>query len=230
MKKKLLLALGSLLLLSGWFSAFFLTSLSQYSNLYILAPTLLLGAGMGLMHKTVGAKLTALTLAFTALAAILTMNQLFPNHGVSISAFKQRMRDGGQMGHSVPIITQDSDRNGIFASERSLEAFADVEVHLFARLPGPVRMMSFDSTGNLYVTIPQLGAVYQLKDVDHDGYAEQPVLFHVGMDRPHGLVWKNRKLYVAETSQLLELQDTDEDNQVDQVRIILDGLPDDGGH
>ncbi len=230
MKKKLLLALGFLLLLSGWFSAFFLTSLAQYSNLYLLAPTLLLGAGMGLMHKTVGAKLTALTLAFTALAAILTMNQLFPNHGVSISAFKQRMRDGGQMGHSVPIITQDTDRNGIFASERSLEAFADVEVHLFARLPGPVRMMSFDSTGNLYVTIPQLGAVYQLKDVDHDGYAEQPVLFHVGMDRPHGLVWKDRKLYVAETSQLLELQDTDDDNQVDQVRIILDGLPDDGGH
>jgi len=230
MKKKLLLALGCFLLLSGWLSAFWLNSMPLHSNLCILAPTLLLGAGMGLMHKTVGGKLTALTLAFTALAAILIMNQLFPSHSISISAFKQRLRDGGQAGHSIPIITQDSDRSGLFANERFLETFSDVEVRLFAKLPDSVRMMAFDPASNLYVTIPQLGAIYQLKDADHDGHAEESILYHVGMDRPHGLVWKDKKLYVAETSQLLELQDSDHDNQVDQVKVVLQGLPDDGGH
>ncbi|MDX2496026.1 MAG: PQQ-dependent sugar dehydrogenase, partial [Desulfuromusa sp.] len=230
MKKKLLLALGCSLLLSGWFSAFWLNSMPLQSNLYILAPTLLLGAGMGLVHKTVGGKLTALTLAFTALTAILTLNQVFPSRSVSISAFKQRMQDGGQAGHSIPVITQDSDRSGSFAHERFLETFADVEVHLFAKLPGPARMMTFDPVGNLYVTIPKLGAIYQLRDDDHDGHADESILYHVGMDDPHGLLWDDGKLYVAETSQLLELQDTDYDNQVDQVRIVMEGLPDDGGH
>lgn len=230
MKKKLLLALGCFLLLSGWFIAFLLNSMPQYSNLYILAPTLLLGVGMGLMHKTVGGKLTALTLAFTALIAILTMNQVLPSRSVSLSAFNQRMGDGGQVGHAIPVITQDSDRSGSFATDRFLETFADVEVHLFAKLPGSVRMMTFDPAGNLYVTIPKLGAIYQLRDGDHDGHADESILYHVGLDDPHGLLWDNGKLYVAETSQLLELQDTDSDNQVDQVRTVLEGLPDDGGH
>ena len=230
MKKKLLLASGCFLLLAGWFSAFLLNSIPPDGNLYILGPTLLLGVGMGIMHKTVGAKLTALTLAFTALTALLFMNQLYPSRSVSISAFQQRMRESGQSGKSVPIIIKDSDRSGPFEGERFLESFADIDVHLFANLPGPVRMMTFDPAGNLYVTIPKLGAIYQLRDIDHDGHADKSILYHVGMDRPHGLLWDDGKLYVAETSQLLELEDTNQDNQVDQVRIILDGLPDDGGH
>ncbi len=230
MQKKLLLASGCVLLLAGWFSAFLLNSIPQNGNLYILGPTLLLGVGMGVTHKTVGGKLTALTLAFTALIALLFMNQLYPGRSVSISAFKQRMRDSGQTGETIPIIIRDSDRNDVFAKERFLESFADVEVHLFAKLPGPARMMTFDPAGNLYVTLPKLGAIYQLSDTDHDGHADKSILYHVGMERPHGLLWNDGKLYVAETSQLLELKDTDHDNQVDQVRIVLEGLPDDGGH
>ncbi len=230
MKKKLLLTLGCILLLSGWFSAFLLNSLPQYSNLYILGPTLLLGFGMGVMHKTVGGKLTALTLAFTALTVLLTMNQMFPSRSVSISAFKQRMQEGGQTGHSVSIVAKGTDRSAAFASERFLESFADIDIQLFAKLPGPARMMTFDPAGNLYVSIPKLGAIYQLGDTDHDGYSDKSILYHVGMDRPHGLVWNDGKLYVAEPSQLLELQDTDQDNQIDQVKVVLDGLPDDGGH
>ena len=230
MKKKFLLAAGCVLLLAGWFSAFLLNSVPQDGNLYILGPTLLLGVGLGIMHKTVGAKLTALTLAFTALTALLFMNQLYPGRSVSISAFQQRMRESGQTGKSIPIIIKDSDRSDSFAKERFLESFADIEVHLFATLPGTVRMMTFDPAGNLYVTLPELGAIYQLRDLDHDGHADESILYHVGMDRPHGLLWNDGKLYVAETLQLLELQDTNQDNQVDQVKIILDGLPDDGGH
>jgi len=230
MKKNLLRLLATILLLSGWLSAFFLNSIPQHNSLYIIGPTLLLGCGMGLMHKIAGWKLTAITLTFTALTALLCMNQLFPERSISISAFQQRMLDNGQSGHSVTIVTNTVDRKDSFAVDQTLESFADIDIHLFARLPGPARMMAFDHKGNLYVTIPKLGAIYLLQDSDQDGYAEQPILYHVGMDRPHGLLWDSGKLYVAEPSRLLELQDTDHDNQVDEVRVVLDGLPDDGGH
>ncbi len=230
MKKKLLLALGCTLLLLGWFSAFLLSSMTPDSRLYILGPTLLLGVGMGIMHKTVGGKLTAITIAFTALTALLSMNQLFPSRSISISAFKQRMQASGATGHSVPVEMKGADQSATFASARFLESFADIDIQLFAKLPGPARMMVFDSTGHLYVSIPKLGAIYQLNDKDHDGYSDQAILYHVGMDRPHGLVWDDDKLYVAEPSQVLELQDSDQNNQVDKVRIVLSGLPDDGGH
>ncbi|MDA3903618.1 MAG: PQQ-dependent sugar dehydrogenase [Desulfuromusa sp.] len=230
MKRQLLLALGCIMLLAGWLSAFLLNSVPQNSSLYILGPTLLLGVGMGVVLKTVSWKLTALTLALTALTAVLMINQLYPNRSVSISAFQNRLQDNEKSGESIQLTVRDTDRTGVFENTHFLEAFASIKVQLFARLPGPARMMAFDAAGNLYASIPQLGAIYLLRDINKDGFTEQPVLYHVGMDRPHGLVWNNDSLYVAETSQLLELKDTNQDDQVDSVRVVLDGLPDDGGH
>ena len=230
MRKRLLLATGGCLLLFGWFSAFLLSSFPQQTTMYILAPTLLLGVGLGLMHKTAGWKIAAVTLTFTALTALLAMNQFFPSRSVSISAFKERMRNSSQTGTMVPILVAPGSRTEVFTDERFLETFANIEVKLFASLPGAGQMMCRDTSGNLYVTIPELGAIYLFKDVDQDGFAEDSILYHVGLDRPSGLLWSNDKIYVAEPSQLLELQDTDQDHQADTVRVVIDGLPDDGGH
>lgn len=230
MKRQLLLALGCIMLLAGWLSAFLLKSAPQDSSLYILGPTLLLGVGMGVVLKTVNWKLTALTLALTALTAVLMINQFYPSRSVSITAFQNRLQNSEKSGESIQLTVRGTDRTGVFENAHFLEAFANIKVQLFARLTGPVRMMAFDAAGNLYASIPQLGAIYLLRDVDNDGFVEQPVLYHAGMDRPHGLVWNNDSLYVAEASQLLELKDTDQDDQVDSVRVVLDGLPDDGGH
>ena len=230
MKRQLLLVIGCSMLLAGWLTAFLLNTVPQSSTLYIIGPTLLLGVGMAIIRKTVGVKLTVVSLGLTALAAVLVMNQLYPNKGVHISAFQKRNQMVTEKGNSVPIAVRDSDRVGPFAKPHFLESFADINVQLFARLPGPPRMMAFDSSGNLYVSIPNLGAIYKLTDADNDGFSDQPILFHVGMDQPHGLVWSDDKLYVAEPSQVLELRDTDHDNQVDKIRTVIDGLPDDGGH
>ncbi|MFK5926017.1 MAG: PQQ-dependent sugar dehydrogenase [Desulfuromusa sp.] len=230
MKRQLLLALGFSMLFAGWLSAFLLTGAPQASTVYIIGPTLLLGVGMGVIHKTVGVKLTVLNLALTALIALLLLNQISPGKGVSIPAIQKRMQKNTQSGHLISLAVRDADRTGSFAEPHSLEAFAGIKVQLFATLPGSARMLSFDPAGKLYVSIPELGAIYQLTDINKDGFAEQPILYHVGMDRPHGLVWDHDKLYVAETSQILELRDTNHDNQVDESRVILDGLPDDGGH
>ncbi len=230
MKRQLRIGLGVVLLLSGWISAFLLNSMPPGSNYYIIGPTLLLGGGLGLIFKTAGGKLTAVTVALTALAALLTINQIYPSAGVTISAFEQGLQQPAARGTMVPLQVAQDEHSGPFATERQLEAFADLDIKLFARLPGPVRMLAFDDTGRLYASIPKLGAIYLLKDENRDGFAEQPILFHVGLDRPHGLVWDGDKLYVAETSHLLELQDRNGDNSIDTERTILDGLPDDGGH
>ena len=229
MKRQLLLALGCLMLLGGWLGAFLLNSVPQSSTLYILGPTLLLGIGMGLMLKTVGGKLTALTLALTALTALLTLNQIFPSKGVGITAF-QKPAPAEQNGTDLVLEARADDREGLFAEPPVLESFAPVEIRLFSRLPSGARMLLFDPQGNLYVSLPHLGAVYLLQDRDGDGFAEQPLLFHAGMDRPHGLAWLNGNLYVAETTQVLELRDSNGDHQADRVRTVLGDLPDDGGH
>ena len=229
MKKKTLLIVGCLLLVAGWLSAFVLNSIPQHSTLYIIGPTLLLGSGMGLTHKAVGGRKTAIALVFTAMAGLLLLNQLFPERSVSISAFKQRMRDGAK-GKLISIEVKDQDRSGVFTIARQLEVFSDVTVQLFARLPASPAMMTFDSTGHLYVTIPSLGAVYRLTDDDSDGFADTTTLFYVGLDQPSGLVWQNKKLYVSQPDQLLELSSSNDSGQVDQVRVVAEGFPDDGGH
>ncbi|SEA74448.1 Glucose/arabinose dehydrogenase, beta-propeller fold [Desulfuromusa kysingii] len=230
MKRQLLLASGCSMLLAGWFSAFLLNTVPQYSSLYIIGPTLLLGIGMAVIRKTAGVKLTVVTMGLTALAALLAMNQLNPDKALNLSAIQRDNDVPALTGELTSIMIREADRVDPFAVPRWMETFADVDIQLFARLPGPPRMMAFDSRGHLYVTIPKLGAIYQLTDADNDGYSEQPVLFHVGMDYPHGLIWSDDKLYVAETSQVLELRDTNQDDQADNIRIVVDDLPDDGGH
>jgi|GEM_PF-581059 len=230
MKRQLLLALGSILLLAGWMSAFLLRSIPQGSDLYYFVPTLLLAVGMGLNLKILSGRMTAIVIALTAAAAILAINSLFPGEAISLAGLSSKIAHQDKPGKSLTIAVRDTDHNGVFSEERHLQAYADISVNLFARLPGPARMMTSDDVGDIYVSIPKLGAIYLLKDSDQDGYAEQPILFRAGLDRPHGLVWHKDSLYVAETDRLLVLKDTDQDDQVDSEQLILKGLPDDGGH
>ena len=230
MKRQLLLALGVLLLLAGWMSAFLLHSIPQNSDLYYFVPTLLLGCGIGLLLKFLTSRKTAIVVALTAACSMMAVNSLFPGQKISFSKFRQNLQKSVSNGKPLNIVVRSEDRHGTFADERQLEAFADVSVNLFAQLPGPARMMTSDAQGNIYVSIPKLDAIYLLKDADGDGFADRPILFSSGLDRPHGLVWSNDRLYVAETDRLLELQDTNGDDAADKERVILEGLPDDGGH
>ncbi len=231
MKRQLFLALGCLLLLGGWISAFLLNSVPEYYNYLILGPTLLLGTGMGVVWKLLGGRLTAVTLALTAMLALVTYNTIYPRHPISIRAFQERMQETPQIqqqGHEIRIQTLAGEATHPLAARR-FEVFADLEVRLFARLPGPVRMLAQADNGDIYASIPQLGAVYRLVDTDKDGYAEQPQLVSAGLDRPHGLAWRDGRLYIAETARLLVL-DHPEQGDGDEPRVLIDDLPDDGGH
>ncbi len=229
-KRQLLLSLGCLFLLFGWLSAFLLRTLAEIHDYYYLIPTLLLCCGMGIVLKLTGGRMTAVILAMTALTAVAGSNQLAPENKISWLNFQQRFLQQVKVGHQVELQVAPEDRVGPFAEPVQLETFADISLSLFARLPGAPRMLQFVPDGSLLVSLPQLGAIYRLRDRDGDGFAEQPELFHYDLDRPHGLVWSEERLYVAEPSRLLELQDLDRDGQIDQVREVLTDLPDDGGH
>jgi len=164
------------------------------------------------------------------IVSVVAVNQLYPDRKISVTGFLQRMEKEIKAGNPVEIEVKKTDKVGIFAEKRVLNSLADVRIQLFARLPAAPRMLAFDAAGRLYVSIPKLGAIYQLTDIDADGFSDKSVLYHVGMDRPHGLLWQGDKLFVAETSRLLELEDKDRDQQVDEIRVVLDNLPDDGGH
>ena len=230
MKRQLLLAGGCLLLIAGWMSAFMSQAIPLQSDIYYLVPALLLGIGVGVLLKLLSGLRTALVVAVMAIVSIVAVNQIYPSGKISITGFLQRMEKETKKGQPVSVNVQESDRTGIFATERVLASVADIQVQLFAKLPGAVRMLAFDDAGRLYASIPNLDAIYQLVDTDGDGFAEQPKLFHAGLDRPHGLLWQDDILFVAEPSRLLQLQDKDHDNQADEVKVLLDGLPDDGGH
>lgn len=230
MRRQLLLILGALLLLAGWLSAFLSRAIPMQNDYYYLIPALLLGVGVGILLKLFSGFKVAILVVVMAIVSIVTVNQIYPAGRISISGFLQRMEKEVKKGKPVVIDVQKEQRTGVFSESRELSALTDLKVQLFARLPGAARMLAFDDLGRLYVSIPNLGAIYQLSDADGDGFAEQPVLYHVDLDRPHGLVWKGKKLYVAETSRLLQLEDKDQDNQVDEISVVLEGLPDDGGH
>lgn len=231
MSAKPRLIVGILLLTAGWLGAFLLKSLPQQSTLYILGPTLLLGAGLGLVMKTVGGKLTALVLAITALFALLVLNQIYPSDGVSISAFQGR--SGGSASaarHPVAIESSVTPPTGIFADPKTLQGIPGIRVQLHAQLPDGVRMLALDPDQRIYASLPGLGAIYQLSDRDGDGFAEQPVLYYSGLERPHGLAWLDGNLYVAEPGRVLRLIDIDQDGLPEAEETVFAGLPEDGGH
>lgn len=214
-----------LLLLSGWFSAFLVTGQFGRTSLYLLLPVFLLGSGMGLMLKLTHIRATVLTLAVTAIAAVALLNQFFPQHTPRLTALKRTTPDLFPVSIEVPVVDELSE----FMTERSLESSSPVSIQLIARLPAPARRMLIVED-RMYVTLSDLGAIYLIDQISTGQPREHPILYHSGLDRPFGLALSKGRLFVAEPYQVLELIDNNLDLLVDAEKVLLDGLPDDGGH
>ncbi len=225
MKKQLQRLLVLLLLLAGWLSAFLVTGQFGRSSLYLLPPVLLLGAGMGLLIKLTNIRATVLTLAVSAITALVLLNQFFPQHKPRLSTFKTSSPDPFLVGIEVPVTDQLSE----FMSERYLESSSAITIQLIARLPAPARQMLIVDN-HMYVTLPDLGAIYLIDQISRAQPTDHPILYHSGLDRPFGLAVSKGRMFVAEPYQVIELIDSNLDLLVDTENILLDGLPDDGGH
>src|SRR6056297_1432267 len=225
MKKQLQRLMVFLLLLSGWLSAFLVTGQFGRASLYLLVPVFLLGSGMGLMLKLTHIRATVLTLAVTAIAALALLNQFFPQHTPRLSAFKTTPPDLFRVSIEVPVADELSE----FMSERVLESSSPLTIQLIARLPAPARQMLIVED-RMYVTLSDLGAIYLIEPISRAQPEDHPILYHSGLDRPFGLAISKGRLFVAEPYQVLELIDSNLDHLVDTEKVLLDGLPDDGGH
>lgn len=131
---------------------------------------------------------------------------------------------------SVEVRLPPGPRPWPFENPRNLMVPPGFEVTLFASGLGRPRMMAFGPEGNLYVSVPMEDRVIVLPDRDHDGAADEKVVFAEGLARPHGLAFRDGELLVVESGRLLALKDRDGDLRADAKRVVSADIPIGGGH
>ncbi len=111
------------------------------------------------------------------------------------------------------------------------------EVNLYAADPliaKPIQM-NFDAAGRLWIASSEVyphikpgqqptDKILVVEDKDHDGTAETTTVFADGLLIPTGVIPGDGGAYVANSTELLHLKDTDSDGQADQRRIVLSGF------
>ena len=87
-----------------------------------------------------------------------------------------------------------------FHEQLSLTLPKEFSIEVFAKdLPG-ARVIVHDVVGNFWVSQPSQGKITALVDNDNDGKSDEAKIVLSGLNRPHGLTFKDNYLYVAETS------------------------------
>jgi glucose/arabinose dehydrogenase len=117
-----------------------------------------------------------------------------------------------------------------FDQPRTLNLPAGFRAQLFAAGLTNPRMMIFDEHGVLHVTQTSDGSVVALPDRDGDGVADEVVAVHTGLNRPHGLAFRDGWLYVANTDSVVRLGGAADGLARPRRESVVDGLPSGGGH
>ncbi|NOT15053.1 MAG: sorbosone dehydrogenase family protein [Methylotenera sp.] len=119
----------------------------------------------------------------------------------------------------------------------SIQLPSGFKLNVFANIPTlskhenatSPRMMVFDALGNLYVSMPKLGAVLMLSDQNHDGVADKIYLIAQNLNAPHGLAFVGEKLYVANQDSIVVLEKNNGTWPAKSPVTIVKNLPT-GGH
>ncbi len=100
---------------------------------------------------------------------------------------------------------------------------------VFARELGRPRLMQMTAAGDLIVSGHSSGTIMLVKrDGDGDGRSDATAVLKDGLQLPHGLWLEGDRLIVAEEHRVVSFQ-FDGASLTDE-RVLLEGLPDDGGH
>ncbi len=111
------------------------------------------------------------------------------------------------------------------------------EVNLFASDPGihkPIQM-NFDPQGRLWIAASEVyphiapgqkatDKILILEDTNDDGVSDKTTVFADGLLIPTGVEPGDGGAYVANSTEVLHLKDTDGDGKADQSRIVLSGF------
>jgi putative heme-binding domain-containing protein len=111
------------------------------------------------------------------------------------------------------------------------------EVNLWAADPMMAKpiQMNFDAQGRLWIAssevYPQIkpgqaatDKILVLEDTNHDGQADKTTVFADGLLIPTGIAPGDGGAYVANSTDLVHLRDTDGDGKADESRIVLSGF------
>lgn len=108
---------------------------------------------------------------------------------------------------------------------------AGFSISVFASEIGAPRVLAFDPTGTLLVSIPSQGKVVALLDRNGDGSADGTITVIDGLNKPHGVAFQptTKKLYIAETDQVAEYDYDQGTLRASNKKKIVD-LPGGGNH
>lgn len=106
------------------------------------------------------------------------------------------------------------------------------KVNLFAsNLKGP-RTIAIAPSGDVFVTQSYVGSIVVLPDKNADGVADNNTVFADGLARPHGMLFHDSALFVADTNSVHRIRYTKGDSKAGERKALTpDGaLGDDRGH
>ena len=108
----------------------------------------------------------------------------------------------------------------------SLNLPAGFEINIFAKLEAMPRMLAFDKSGNLFVTLSESNQLLMLPDANKDGVSETGVLVSDALNAPNGLAFIGDDLLVANQDGVVKLS---KKNNKWSVSPFISKLPS-GGH
>jgi glucose/arabinose dehydrogenase len=117
------------------------------------------------------------------------------------------------------------------AQERVITMPPGFTIEVFAHGLGPARFMALDPAGTLLASIAsRAGRIVALPDRDGDGKADGTITVVEGLERPHGLAFRDGQLYVAETGRVLRFRYDPATSRASDPVVVVPSLPPGGGH
>lgn len=102
-------------------------------------------------------------------------------------------------------------------------------IGVFAQNLSNARDLEFSPDGMLLVSLPNQGKIVALPDKNQDGVADETFEILRGLNRPHGLAFRNNYLFVAELDQVVRYKWNESTLEAKQDKVLF-SLPYNGGH
>lgn len=135
-----------------------------------------------------------------------------------------------------PVATVSDTNEGSLASAKGTNTTGlpltlpqGVSLSTFATKLNSPRVLAWDPTGTLLASIPAQSSVVALPDRNNDGAADETIRVVEGLNLPHGLAFKDGKLYIAETNQVARYDYNTTTKKATNKKKLFD-LPGGGNH